>query len=136
MNMHILGVIIGREYTTRVKKKSFIILTFVVPLLFAALCMETIHCCRRIVRHKRKEGRLTRFERAVLAVAISLSVAIMLCGAWFFITQMTDTNPWISQMQPILNSPLLSVHVAIIAVAYLLLLMAFALFNDFRNFLF
>ena len=39
MNMHILGVIIGREYTTRVKKKSFIILTFVVPLLFAALCI-------------------------------------------------------------------------------------------------
>ena len=96
-------------------------------MLFAALCMETIHCCRRIVRHKRKEGRFTRFERAVLAVAISLSVAIMLCGAWFFITQMTDTNPWISQMQPILNSPLLSVHVAIIAVAYLLLLMAFVI---------
>ena len=39
MNLHILGVIIGREYTTRVKKKSFIILTFVVPLLFAALCI-------------------------------------------------------------------------------------------------
>lgn len=39
MNMHILGVIIGREYTTRVKKKSFIILTFLVPVLFAALCI-------------------------------------------------------------------------------------------------
>ncbi len=39
MNPHILGVIIGREYTTRVKKKSFIILTFVVPILFAALCI-------------------------------------------------------------------------------------------------
>lgn len=39
MNMHILGVIIGREYTTRVKKKSFILLTFLVPLLFAALCL-------------------------------------------------------------------------------------------------
>lgn len=39
MNLHILGVIIGREYTTRVKKKSFLILTFVVPVLFAALCI-------------------------------------------------------------------------------------------------
>lgn len=39
MNLHILGVIIGREYTTRVKKKSFIILTFLVPILFAALCI-------------------------------------------------------------------------------------------------
>ncbi len=39
MNTHKLGVIISREYTTRVKKKSFIILTFVVPVLFAALCV-------------------------------------------------------------------------------------------------
>lgn len=39
MNLNILGIIIGREYTTRVKKKSFIILTFLVPLLFAALCI-------------------------------------------------------------------------------------------------
>ncbi len=39
MNAHKLGVIISREYTTRVKKKSFIILTFVVPVLFAALCI-------------------------------------------------------------------------------------------------
>lgn len=39
MNLNILGIIIGREYTTRVKKKSFLILTFVVPVLFAALCI-------------------------------------------------------------------------------------------------
>lgn len=39
MNLNNLSIIIGREYTTRVKKKSFIILTFVVPLLFAALCI-------------------------------------------------------------------------------------------------
>jgi ABC-type Na+ efflux pump permease subunit len=32
-----IGLIIGREYTTRVKKKSFIIMTFLGPLLFAAL---------------------------------------------------------------------------------------------------
>lgn len=39
MNLNNLSIIIGREYTTRVKKKSFLILTFVVPVLFAALCI-------------------------------------------------------------------------------------------------
>jgi len=38
MNLRIIGVVIGREYTTRVKKKSFLVTTFVVPVLFAALC--------------------------------------------------------------------------------------------------
>ena len=38
---------------------------------------------------------------------------------------MTETNPWIADMQPILNSPFLSLHVAIVSVAYLLLLLAF-----------
>lgn len=39
MNLHIINVIIGREYSTRVKKKSFLVTTFVVPILFAALCI-------------------------------------------------------------------------------------------------
>ena len=39
MNMHIINVIIGREYLNRVKKKSFLITTFLVPILFAALCV-------------------------------------------------------------------------------------------------
>lgn len=39
MNLHIINVIIGREYITRVKKKSFILTTFLVPVLFAALCI-------------------------------------------------------------------------------------------------
>jgi len=39
MNLHIIGVVIGREYKTRVKKKSFLVTTFVVPLLFAGLCI-------------------------------------------------------------------------------------------------
>ncbi len=37
--MHIVNIIIKREYLTRVKKKSFIVTTFLVPILFAALCM-------------------------------------------------------------------------------------------------
>lgn len=38
MNFRIIRVIIGREYMTRVKKKSFLVTTFVVPVLFALLC--------------------------------------------------------------------------------------------------
>ena len=39
MNANTIGIIIRREYLNRVKKKSFIILTFVAPILFAALCI-------------------------------------------------------------------------------------------------
>ena len=39
MNLHRINIIIGREYLNRVKKKSFLIVTLLVPVLFAALCM-------------------------------------------------------------------------------------------------
>ena len=39
MNLHRINIIIGREYLNRVKKKSFLIVTFLVPVLFAALCV-------------------------------------------------------------------------------------------------
>lgn len=39
VNWHIISVVIGREYKTRVKKKSFLLTTFLVPVLFAALCI-------------------------------------------------------------------------------------------------
>ncbi len=38
MNFRNIGVIISREYVTRVKKKSFLVITFVVPVLFVLLC--------------------------------------------------------------------------------------------------
>ncbi len=38
MNFQTISVVISREYATRVKKKSFLITTFLVPVLFAALC--------------------------------------------------------------------------------------------------
>ena len=38
MNLRTINLVIAREYTTRVKKKSFLILTFVVPILFAVMC--------------------------------------------------------------------------------------------------
>ena len=39
MKMRNIKTIIGREYLTRVKKKSFLLTTFIVPILFAALCI-------------------------------------------------------------------------------------------------
>ena len=38
MNIRNIGVIISREYATRVRKKSFLVITFIVPVLFALLC--------------------------------------------------------------------------------------------------
>lgn len=39
MKMRNISTIISREYLTRVKKKSFLLTTFLVPVLFAALCI-------------------------------------------------------------------------------------------------
>ena len=39
MNINTLGIIIQREYLNKVKKKSFLIITFLAPVLFAALCI-------------------------------------------------------------------------------------------------
>ncbi len=39
MKMRNISTIISREYLTRVKKKSFLITTFLVPILFAAMCI-------------------------------------------------------------------------------------------------
>lgn len=39
MKMRNVGIIISREYLTRVKKKSFLVTTFLVPVIFAAICI-------------------------------------------------------------------------------------------------
>lgn len=39
MNMRKLGIIISREYLNKVKKKSFLLITFLAPLFFAAVCL-------------------------------------------------------------------------------------------------
>lgn len=39
MKMRNINTIISREYLTRVKKKSFLLTTFLVPILFAAMCI-------------------------------------------------------------------------------------------------
>lgn len=39
MNLRTIRVIISREYMNRVKKKSFLVITFLGPLFFAAMCL-------------------------------------------------------------------------------------------------
>ena len=39
MDFRTVNVIISREYLTRVKKKSFLLTTFLGPIFFAALCI-------------------------------------------------------------------------------------------------
>ena len=39
MDIRTVNVIVSREYLTRVKKKSFLLTTFLGPVFFAALCI-------------------------------------------------------------------------------------------------
>jgi len=39
MNLNIINIIIRREYLNRVKKKSFLLITFLGPIFFAAMCI-------------------------------------------------------------------------------------------------
>ena len=39
MKLRNISTIISREYLTRVKKKSFLLTTFIVPIFFAAMCV-------------------------------------------------------------------------------------------------
>lgn len=39
MKFRNVGIVISREYLTRVKKKSFLVTTFLVPVIFAAICI-------------------------------------------------------------------------------------------------
>lgn len=39
MKMRNIGIVISREYSTRVRKKSFLVTTFLVPVIFAAICV-------------------------------------------------------------------------------------------------
>ncbi|MBQ7708813.1 MAG: ABC transporter permease [Bacteroidales bacterium] len=39
MNFKKLGIVIQREYLNKVKKKSFLLITFLTPVLFAAICI-------------------------------------------------------------------------------------------------
>lgn len=42
MNLRTIGIVINREYSVRVRKKSFLLTTFLTPVLFAALCLAPV----------------------------------------------------------------------------------------------
>lgn len=58
---------------------------------------------------------------------LALPMGLLLCGMAMMVAMMGISNPRITQLMPVLQSPLLSVHVAVIMVAYALL--AFTMLN-------
>lgn len=60
-------------------------------------------------------------------IPIALSFGFMLCGLALLVSMLGEANPQITQLMPVLSSPLLSVHVMVIMIAYSLL--AFMMLN-------
>lgn len=92
-------------------------------LLFVAVTWLAARGCRRMQRQRRRNGRLSVFERTLCGTAVSLSLVTAVAGTAFLVTQLCGTNQWITEMQPVLNSPFLSIHVSVITIAYVLLLL-------------
>lgn len=59
--------------------------------------------------------------------AMSLPFGFLLCGLTLMVAMMGESNPAITQLMPVLQSPLLSIHVVVIMLAYSLL--AFIMLN-------
>ena len=56
-----------------------------------------------------------------------LPFGILLCGLTLMVSMIGESNPQITQLMPVLSSPLLSIHVAVIMLAYSLF--AFVMLN-------
>ena len=59
--------------------------------------------------------------------AMLLPFGFLLCGLTLMVSMLGDSNPQITQLMPVLQSPLLSIHVVVIMIAYSLL--AFIMLN-------
>lgn len=59
--------------------------------------------------------------------AMSLPFGFLLCGLTLMVSMLGESNPQITQLMPVLQSPLLSIHVVVIMIAYSLL--AFIMLN-------
>ncbi len=69
MNLRTIGIIINREYSTRVRKKSFLLITFIVPVFFAAMCsLPTL-----IMMNAKEEGKKVAVVDASGIVAPTLN---------------------------------------------------------------
>lgn len=60
-------------------------------------------------------------------------LAILVCGAALLVSMMGEANPRITQLMPVLQSPLLSIHVMVIMVSYVLF--AFMMLNGIAAFI-
>lgn len=58
---------------------------------------------------------------------MALPFGFLLCGLTLMVSMLGESNPQITQLMPVLQSPLLSVHVVVIMIAYALL--AFVMLN-------
>lgn len=65
MNLRTTGLIIRREYLNKVKKKSFLITTLVVPILMAALCVLPIYL---MMTAKDKEKKIAVIDRSGIVI--------------------------------------------------------------------
>ena len=63
----------------------------------------------------------------------ALPVGILLCGAAMLVSMMGEANPRITLLMPVLQSPLLSIHVMVIMVSYVLF--AFMMLNGVAAFI-
>jgi len=59
--------------------------------------------------------------------SLILSFGYLICGMTLMVSMMSSANPQITLLMPVLQSPLLTVHVAVIMIAYCLL--AFTMLN-------
>lgn len=59
--------------------------------------------------------------------AMLLTFGFLLCGLTLMVSMLGESNPQITQLMPVLQSPLLSIHVVVIMIAYSLL--AFIMLN-------
>ena len=59
--------------------------------------------------------------------AMLLPFGFLLCGLTLMVSMLGESNPQITQLMPVLQSPLLSIHVVVIMIAYSLL--AFIMLN-------
>lgn len=58
---------------------------------------------------------------------IAIGFGYLLCGLALLVSMLGESNPQVTQLMPVLQSPLLSIHVVVIMVAYVLL--AFVMLN-------
>jgi len=84
MDWKTIKIVIGREYSTRVKKKSFLITTFVVPVLFAAICILPTLLMRNI-KEKTQEVAVIDRSGIVMPYLVSDESAVF--------TEMSRANP-------------------------------------------